>query len=55
MKLNWLGYLSGAILIIAGVLEFAINNILIGSLFVLSGIGSLIVKIVFAKKMKQKE
>ncbi len=54
MKLNWLGYLSSAILLIAGILEFSINNILIGCLFVLSGIGSLVVKLIFDKKAKQK-
>jgi hypothetical protein len=53
MKNKLLGYVSAVILILAGSLEFTINNILIGSLFVLSGIGGIIIQIVFSKKSKQ--
>jgi hypothetical protein len=52
MKNRWLGYLSSAILLMAGILEFTINNFLIGSLFILSAIGGLIVQIIFSKKAK---
>ncbi|MDX2172647.1 MAG: hypothetical protein SFY56_05960 [Bacteroidota bacterium] len=52
MKNKWLGYLSGTILILAGILEFTIANYLVGTLFVVAGIGSLIVQIIFARKTK---
>lgn len=52
MKNKWLGYLSSAILLLAGILELSINKILVGCLFIAAAIGAIIVQVVFSKKQK---
>jgi len=54
MKNSWLGYLSSFILLLAGVLQFIANNIILGCLFILCAIAGIVLKIVITNKLKQK-
>ncbi len=54
MKSNWVGYLSSVVLLLAGVLQFIANNIILGGLLTLCAIAGVIIKIVIGNKLKQK-
>lgn len=55
MKNKWIGYVSPILLVIAGVLQFIGNNILLGCLFIVCAIASVIIKIVIINKTKKDE
>jgi len=54
MKNSWLGYLSSFILLLAGILQFVANNILLGSLLILCAIAGVVIKIIMKNKSKEK-
>lgn len=55
MKSNWVGYLSSVILLLAGILQFIANNIILGCLFTLCAIAGVVIKIIISNKLKQKK
>ncbi len=55
MKNKWIGYVSPVLLVIAGVLQFIGNNILLGCLFFVCAVASVVIKIIIANKTKEGE
>jgi len=53
MKNKWLGYLSAFILLLAGVLQFIANNILLGCMLVICAIASVVIKFIMVNKTKE--